>query len=330
MDALTGAGVMRRPLGKSGLQVSPIGLGCWPIAGMTSLDVNRRDSLATLHACADVGVNFLDTAFAYGADGESEKLIAEAVRGRRDQFVIATKGGVHWDADGRRVVDARPERLRHELHASLRRLQSEQVDLYYLHAPDPAVALSEVADVLREFQQSGLTRAVGASNLALDQMVELHSRCPLAACQPPYNMLQRQIESDLLPWCHEHDIAVVVYWPLMKGLLAGKMARDHRLPPADRRRAYPIYQGDEWERNQDFLDELRALAEEVGKTVAQVVLNWTIDRPGITAALCGAKRADQIVENAGALGWRLAPNHVRRIEEAIRRRGPAVTGQLPR
>jgi aryl-alcohol dehydrogenase-like predicted oxidoreductase len=138
-------------------------------------------------------------------------------------------------------------------------------------------------------------------------------------------MLQREIEQDTLPWCRERGIAVCIYWPLMKGLLAGRLARDHVFQPGDGRAKYPMFQGVEWQKNQDLLDDLRSIAAEVGKTIAQVVVNWTIHQPGITAALCGAKRPRQIEETAGAMGWRLNEGQVARIEAALERRGKAVT-----
>jgi aryl-alcohol dehydrogenase-like predicted oxidoreductase len=138
-------------------------------------------------------------------------------------------------------------------------------------------------------------------------------------------MLQREIEAAQLPWCREHGVSVVVYWPLMKGLLAGKLARDHVFDARDGRRKYPMFQGEEWTRNQDFLDELRPIAAEAGKSVAELVINWTIHQPGITAALCGAKRPEQIRANAGGMGWRLSANHMERIQQAIARRGTVAS-----
>jgi aryl-alcohol dehydrogenase-like predicted oxidoreductase len=172
--------------------------------------------------------------------------------------------------------------------------------------------------------EEGKTRSVGVSNLRLEQLEEFHAVCPIAASQPPYNMLQRQIEKDTLPWCREHGVSVIVYWPLMKGLLAGKLARDHVFPPTDGRAKYPMFQGEEWQKNQDFVDRLREIAREIGKTVAQVVVNWTIHQPGITAALCGAKRVYQIEETVGALGWRLDPEQLKMIGEALNDRGEPV------
>ena len=319
----------RRSLGKTTIEVSPVALGCWPISGMTSLDVNDADSRKTLEAALDAGVNFLDTAYCYGAAGESEKLIGELLRGRREEIVVATKCGLHWGENLQRVADARPERLRREVDESLRRLATDHVELLYLHAPDEQTPLAESAGALLELMQAGKARSIGVSNFSLAQLAEFHEICPLTAFQPPYNMLQRQIENDTLPWCRERGVSVIVYWPLMKGLLAGKLGRDAVFPPADGRAKYPMFQGEEYQRNQDFLDQLREIAAAAGKTVAQVVVNWTIHQQGITAALCGAKRADQIEETAGAMGWRLSPEQFAQIDRALAERGePSVRGAV--
>ncbi|MEX2120851.1 MAG: aldo/keto reductase [Pirellulales bacterium] len=314
-----------RPLGTTGIQVTPIALGCWPIAGMTSLGVNEADSLATIEACFDLGISFLDTAFCYGRDGQSERLIARAMKGRRSEMVIATKGGIHWDEAGKQAKDGRPATLRRQCEESLRRLETDYVDLLYLHAPDPQVPLADSAGALKELLDQGKTLSVGLSNATVDQLDEFAAVCPLAAFQPHYNMLQREIASDTLPWCRERSVAVIVYWPLMKGLLAGKLARDYVFAPGDGRAKYPMFQGQEWQKNQDLLDELRAIARDCGRSVAQLVINWTIHQPGITAALCGAKRPDQIRENAQAAGWRLTPDQIERIDGALVRRGTPVS-----
>ncbi len=313
----------------TGVRISPVAMGCWPISGMTSLGVNESDSLATLQAAIDHGVNFFDTAFCYGANGESERLIAKALGHRRDEIVIATKGGIHWDEAGKRVFDARPETLRRECEESLRRLETDRVELLYLHAPDPKTPLAESAGALRSLMDEGKARAVGVSNFSLQQLDEFHAVCPITAHQPAYNMLQRQIEQDTLPWCRERGVAVMVYWPLLKGLLAGRLPRDHVFAAGDGRAKYLMFQGSEWERNQDFVDQLREIARQCGKTVAQVVINWTIHQPGVTAALCGAKHPDQIIETAGAMGWRLTPEQLDQIAAALAARGePVVTSAV--
>ncbi|HJT31322.1 MAG TPA: aldo/keto reductase [Pirellulales bacterium] len=314
-----------RQLGTTDIRVSPVALGCWPISGMTSVGVTEADSLATIAACFDLGINFLDTAYCYGGSGESEKLIRRALGKRRDEMVIATKGGIHWGIDGQQVRDARPQTLRRQCEESLRRLGTDRVEMLYLHAPDPQVPVAESAGALRELIAEGKTRSVGLSNATVAQLEEFIAVCPLAAYQPHYNMLQREIEADTLPWCQAHGVSVVVYWPLLKGLLAGKLARDHVFAAGDGRAKYPMFQGDEWQKNQDLVDELREIAADAGRSVAQLVINWTIHRPGVTAALCGAKRPDQVRENAGGMGWQLSDAALARIEKALVGRGQPVS-----
>ena len=292
---------------------------------MTTLDVNESDSLKTLSAAYDCGVNFFDTAFAYGANGESERLIARALGGKRDSVVIATKCGLHWNADREREFDGSPKRLKFECEESLRRLSMDYVDLLYLHAPDPRIPVQDSAVALKEMLDAGKARCIGVSNFNVQQLEEFSAVCPVSVVQPPYNMLQRDIEADLLPWCQANDVACVIYWPLMKGLLAGKLKRDHVFGEGDGRPKYPMYQGDEWLKNHDLVDELRAIASDIGKTVAQLVVAWTIAQPGITSALCGAKRDHQIQETADALAWKMDDAMMNLVNDALSRRGAPKT-----
>jgi aryl-alcohol dehydrogenase-like predicted oxidoreductase len=313
----------RRPLGTSGFCVSPVALGCWPIAGVTTRGTNDADSIATIQKCFDVGINHLDTAYVYGRDGESENLIRRALGKRRDEMVIATKCGIHYEGS-EMVTDGRPERLRTECEESLRRLGTDRVELLYLHSPDDNVPVAESAGGLLELMVAGKTRSIGVSNFTVEQMEEFSTVGPITAIQPPYNMLLRGIEQRTIPWCRERNIAVMVYWPLMKGILAGKLERKAELDPRDGRRKYPGYAGDEWDRNQDFIDRLRGAAALSGRTVAQLVVNWTFSQPGITSALCGAKRPHQIEETAGAMGWPLSDAQREIIDAAIAARGKAA------
>jgi aryl-alcohol dehydrogenase-like predicted oxidoreductase len=312
-----------RPLSTTGLQVSEVALGCWPIAGLTSSGTSDAQSIATIQACFDLGVNHLDTAYMYGLDGESERLIARAIVGRRDEVVLATKCGLHWSPDGVRSHDARPETLRRECDESLCRLATDRVEVLYLHAPDKNVPVAESAGALRRLRDEGKVRAVGASNLSVAQLEEFSAECPIAAFQPPYNMIMRQIENDTLPWCRERGVAVLVYWPLMKGLLAGKVARDHIFGPDDNRRKYPMFLGEERRKNHDLVDRLAAIAQAAGRSVVELVVNWTVHQPGITAALCGAKRPDQIRQCAGGSGWQLSAEELAEIDAALADRGEA-------
>jgi aryl-alcohol dehydrogenase-like predicted oxidoreductase len=223
------------------------------------------------------------------------------------------------------ITDNRPERLRSECGESLRRLGTDRVELLYLHAPDDKVPIAESAAALRELMNEGKTRSVGVSNFTVEQMEEFHGVCPITAVQMPYNMLQRDIEKRTIPWCRERNVAVMIYWPLMKGLLTGKLQRGEALDEGDSRRNYPMYQGDELQKNQDFIDQLRHVADSAGHTVAQLAVNWTISQPGITSALCGAKRPAQIEETAGAMWWQLTDGARATINAAIAARGPTAT-----
>ncbi|MGH7199486.1 MAG: aldo/keto reductase [Planctomycetaceae bacterium] len=316
--------MQRRLLGRTGIAITPIAMGCWPITGITSIDVTESHSLQTLEAALDAGINVFDTAYCYGYDGESERMIGRALGDRREEIVIATKGGIHWQ-DRTQVKDGRPETLRRECDESLQRLGTDRVELYYLHAPDPNVPLAESAGAIRDLIDAGKVLSAGLSNATRAQLAEFHRVCPLAAYQPHYNMLQREMESSQWPWCVEHGVSVMVYWPLMKGLLAGKLRRDHQWNPRDGRRKYPMFQGEEWRKTHDFIDRLRPLADEAGLTLAQLVIQWTVSRPGITAALCGAKRPEQIRENAAALDRPLSEDQIARINQTIADRGPAIS-----
>jgi aryl-alcohol dehydrogenase-like predicted oxidoreductase len=312
-----------RRLGRTEIFVTSVAMGCWPIAGVSSLDVTEESSMAALQGALDAGINFFDTAYVYGYTGESERLIGRALGHRRDEIVIASKAGIEYGPDKKQARDARPKTIKRQCDESLARLGTEVIDLYYLHAPDGKTPLAESAGAFRELLQEGKILSVGVSNFEkASQYEEFHAVCQISADQPHYNMLQREIEAETLPWCVAHGVSVMVYWPLMKGLLAGKMRRDHKLDPTDKRLTYPVFQGQEWNKTHDFLDKIRPIAEESGKTIAQLAIAWVIQRPGITSALCGAKRPEQIRETAVAMDWALTAEQLARIDAAILERGP--------
>jgi aryl-alcohol dehydrogenase-like predicted oxidoreductase len=274
-----------------------------------------------LQAALDAGINFFDTAYVYGYDGESERLINKALGHRRDEIVIASKGGIEYGPDRKQHRDAHPKTIKRQCEESLQRLGTEVIDLYYLHAPDGRTPLAESAGAFRELLEEGKILSVGVSNFEKSaQYEEFHAVCQISADQPHYNMLQREIEAETLPWCVAHGVSVMAYWPLMKGLFAG-MRRDHQFDPKDKRLTYPVFQGEEWQKTHDFLDKIRPIAEESGKTIAQLAIAWVIQRPGITSALCGAKRPEQIRETAVAMEWTLTEEQLARIDQAIAERG---------
>jgi aryl-alcohol dehydrogenase-like predicted oxidoreductase len=319
-----------RPLGRSAVAVGPLGLGCWPLAGMTRAGVTRAAAEATVAAAIDAGITHLDTAYCYGEHGESERAIAAAIHGRRQRVVIAGKCGIHWEPDAaatpprRQAVDGRPERIRAEVEESLRRLGTDHLDLLYLHAPDPQVPLPESAGELARLLAAGKARAIGASNMSLAQLEMFAAACPLSACQLHFNMLQREIEREILPWCRAHGVAMVVYWPLMKGLLAGTMRRGQVFPTSDSRHKYPMFNGAEFERNLDFVEALRPIAARLGCSLPDLVLAWTAEQPGITSVLFGATSPEQVAINARALGVDLDDEARRDIAAATAARGPVA------
>ncbi len=312
----------KRRVGQTDIFVTPVAMGCWPITGITSTNVTEEQSLATLRAAFDSGINFFDTAFIYGYHGESETMIAQALGTHREEIVIASKCGLHWGVDKKQVRDARPETIKSECEESLQRLKTDRIDLYYLHAPDPNVPIEESAGAIRKLLEAGKILAAGVSNFSqIKQYEAFQSVCPISADQPHYNMLQREIEFDRIPWCREHQVSVIPYWPLMKGFLAGKLPRDHVWEERDGRQKYPIFQGNEWTRTHDFLDEIRPIAAESGMTLAQLAVFWCLQQPGITAALCGAKRPIQIQETAETMSKLLSVDQLSRVQKAIERRG---------
>ncbi len=297
--------------------VSSVALGCWPIAGISSLDVNEQDSLRTIAAALECGINFFDTAYSYGFSGQADLLLAKSLKGWTGETIIATKVGTHYDSDGQRVVDGRPETLIRHAKESLDRLNRDRLEVLYLHTPDPNVPLQESADAIAELISSGLVLHAGVSNVNLPQLQLFHSRCPVTVVQPYFNMLQRDVVAEIGAYCEAEKISIACYWVLMKGLLAGRMQRDHQFDPADRRLTYAVYRGEAWQRAQDLLDELRAISKEMNCTVAQLVVAWTIAQPGITVALCGAKRPEQITETAVAMNLVLSGDILDRINRLV-------------
>jgi aryl-alcohol dehydrogenase-like predicted oxidoreductase len=292
---------------------------------MTRSGITQSTAVAAVAAALDAGVVHLDTAYCYGETGQSERAIASALAGRpRDAAVIAGKCGIHWEPGRKQCVDGRPERLRAEVEESLVRLGTDHVDLLYLHAPDPTIPLEDSAGELSQLLAEGKTRAVGVSNVSLEQLERFAAACPLSACQMHYNMLQREIEADILPWCHRRGIAMVVYWPLMKGLLAGGMPRDTVFPTTDSRHKYPMFNGLEFQRNLDFVEALRPVSTRLGCSLPDLVLAWTAEQAGITCVLFGATSPEQVRINASALVCELDDNARQAIATAIHDRGPVA------
>ncbi len=297
--------------------VSAVGLGSWSMSGMATPGTSYADSLATIRVCFDLGINHIDTAFCYGRTGEWEKLIRDALGQRRDEMIIATKAGIHWDEHGYPVFDASPVALRRQCELSLKRLNTDHVDLLYLHAPDNKVPIAESAGTLKQLIDEGKTRSAGVSNTTLSQLKMFALECPVVAFQPLYNMLQRNAEYDTIPYCRRQGIAVLSYSPIAKGILAGKFTREHVFSPADERYHHPLYQKHVWARNIETVEKLKAVAVKNECTLVELVTAWIIRKNGTTAAICGAKRPEQIAEFANAVTFILKDEIISEIERIL-------------
>lgn len=273
-------------------------LGLWPVAGVTTMGVTRQDAELTISAAIECGITHFDTAFSYGYDGESDRLLGQFICGDRDRFHVTGKVGQRWTDDHQRVVDGSPTTLIADAEASLRRIGIEHFDLLMLHSPDPDVAIETSAETIDQLRRRGLCRKIGVCNVNVDQRSQFASAAPCDAIQCPLNMLQQDSLRQLIPDCHREGCDVQVFWVLMKGLLAGKITRDHKFAAGDSRPNYSIFQGEARARAHDFLDELRSIATDTGSTVSQLAIGWTLAQPGVTAALVGARRPEQIRETA--------------------------------
>ena len=224
---------------------------------------------------------------------------------------------MHWDNQRQRVLDATPKRLLEEAAQNLKRLDVEYVDLMYLHTPDANTPIEESAAAIRQIVERGWARYAGVSNVTAAEAERFHSVCPVIAVQPYFNMFQQDAVEGLRGFCRRHNAALICYWVLMKGLLAGHMRRDHQFDPRDRRLTYEIFRGESWQRTQDFLDRLRAIAARIDCTVSQLVIAWTLAQPDITVALCGAKHPAQIIDNAAGMRLQLDADSMAEINNCI-------------
>jgi aryl-alcohol dehydrogenase-like predicted oxidoreductase len=290
----------------AGIDVSRIGLGTWAIGGLDWGAVPDEVAVATCLGAVERGINLIDTAPIYG-HGRSEEIVGKAIRahGRRDAFFIATKAGLEWGPAGV-FANSTASRLRKELEESLRRLGTDYIDLYQIHWPDTLVSIAETAALLAEFQHEGKIRAMGVSNFNVAQMEAFRSVAPLASNQPPYNLFERQIDAGILPWCAANSVAVLTWSTLCRSLLGGRVKRGMSFDPKDIRSVDPKFQEPRFGQYMAAIDGLAALAKErYGKTVLELAARWVLDRPGISVALWGAHRPDQLDAVAGVMGWKL-------------------------
>jgi len=315
-----------RQLGKSDLSISTVGLGCWAIGGWWWGGTDVNESIAAVQKAIDVGMTFIDTAPVYGW-GLAEEIVGRALEGRRDRAVIATKCGVIWDREqgelffedaGHRIFRClSKENILREVEVSLRRLRTDRIDLYQCHWPDKTTPLELTMDALLTLRDQGKIRAIGVSNFTASMHAECLKHGPLHSSQPRYNMLDRKMEKDVLPFCRKHNVGVVAYSPLEQGILTGKVTPDREFAPDDYRTKRPWFQKENLRRALGFLDRIRPIAEEHGKSLTQLAIAWVLSQPGVTAAIVGARRPEQVEHNAGGAGWQLTDDELQRIEAEL-------------
>ena len=328
-----------RQLGTSDLEVPTIVFGAWAIGGWYWGPQEDAESIRTIHAAIDAGITCIDTAPMYGM-GHSEEVVGKAIKGRRDQVVLATKCGLRWDTPDEgdeyftcRMPDGSEHPVRRNLHKraileeaeiNLRRLDTDHIDLYQCHWPCKSAPIEETMDALVTLKDQGKIRAIGVSNFAPEMLAECLAYGPLVSDQPPYSLLRRNAEADVLPFCLEHHIGVIVYSPLQQGLLTGKMTPDRTLHDDDYRKGQKWFTAGNRQRVLDALERIRPIADAHGATLAQTTLAWTVAQPGITSAIVGARTPEQAVENAKAGDIQLSDDELATIRSVFEELGGPV------
>ena len=291
-----------RKLGRTDVEVSELILGAWVFGGRNfgNAVVDDGESIATIHAALDAGITMIDTAEIYGS-GHSEQVIGTALKGRRDQVMIATKV---WRKNLTR------EGVEAALTGSLSRLQTDYVDLYQIHWPSVEIPITETMETLAACREDGRIRHIGVSNFSAEQMAAALRITRLESLQPPYSLYWRFVEGAELPFCREHDLAVIPYSPMAQGLLTGKFGRDHVFTGGDIRAKSYLFNGRTFEAACDGVDRMRRIAAELGCPVVHLALAWLLAQPGVTAPIVGARRPDQLEGLLGSVDLALSAEHL--------------------
>jgi len=312
-------------LGYTDLELTRVGLGTWAIGGggweFGWGPQDDKDAIDAILAALDAGVNWIDTAAIYGL-GHSEELIGRALRQASHKPFIATKCGLLQDAHSHIVHRLKSNSIRDECHASLKRLGVDTIDLYQIHWPDPKEDLEQAWEQMALLAEQGTIRYAGVSNFDIEQIERIRKIHPLASLQPPYSMLRRAVEDELLDYCAKHRIGVIVYSPMQRGLLTGKFTKERlsSLAPDDHRRRSPDFQEPQFSATVQMVEELKPITERNSLTLAQLAVAWVLRRSEVTAAIVGARRPEQIKETAPAADVELSGDDIREIEQLLTKR----------
>ncbi|MEC1615024.1 aldo/keto reductase [Bacillus mojavensis] len=303
----------------TGIKVSRIGLGTWAIGGTMWGGTDEKTSIETIRSALDKGITLIDTAPAYGF-GQSEEIVGKAIKqhGARDQVVLATKTALDWK-NNQLFRNANRARIIQEVEDSLQRLQTDYIDLYQVHWPDPLVPIEETAEVMKELYDAGKIRAIGVSNFSVEQMDTFRAVAPLHTIQPPYNLFERDIEENVLPYAKDKQMTTLLYGSLCRGLLTGKMTEDHSFEGDDLRNHDPKFQKPRFKEYLSAVNQLEDLAKtRYGKSVIHLAVRWILDQPGAGIALWGARKPQQIEAVSEITGWTLSSEDKKDINTILK------------
>ena len=312
-----------RQLGNSDLHLTPLGIGAWAIGGSgwngSMGPQNEDDSVPAIHAALDFGLNWIDTAALYGL-GHSEEVVARALEGRSPRPYVFTKCERVWDKDGNVGASLKRDSVRRECEDSLRRLHTDVIDLYQIHWPDPDEDIEEGWSELARLKEEGKVRYIGVSNFNVTQMQRAEHIAPITSLQPPYSLVTRQIENEILPYCAKKNIGVIPYSPMAAGLLTGSMTRERvaNFIAEDWRRNLPNFKEPLLSRNLKLVEHLREIGNRHGRSPGEVAIAWTLNHPAVTGAIVGFRNPKQVAGIIGALEFRLQPSEVAEIEDALK------------
>lgn len=313
----------KRRLGNSDLEITRVGVGAWAMGGggwaFAWGAQDDRQSIAAIHAALDRGVNWIDTAAVYGL-GHSEEVVARALAGRSARPYVFTKCERLWNEQGEIRPSLKADSIRRECEASLRRLKVERIDLYQVHWPQPDEDVEEGWDTLAKLRDEGKVRWIGVSNFNPEQMERCQRMAPITSLQPPYSAVSPEIEADILPYCEQHAIGVIVYSPMKSGLLSGKMTRDRvaNLPQDDFRRRALAFQEPQLSRNLELAELMGRVGARHGVNAGVVAIAWTLRHPAVTGAIVGMRSPEQAAEVLAALEFRLEAEEIAEIDRFLK------------
>ena len=319
-------------LGKSDVEVSPVVFGAWAIGGWMWGGTDDRLAMKALKSSFDEGVTSIDTAPVYGL-GHSEKIIGKFIKEvGRNNVEVLTKFGWNWEMPKGEALmkgscpggpetsiysNASKEGVVYEVEQSLKRLQVDFIDLYQIHRPDPNTSIEETVEACLQLQKEGKIKAFGVSNMSVDLIKQAQEIINVASSQSPYSMVYRKIEDDIIPYCLEENTGILAYSPLQRGLLTGKITSDYTFGENDHRSKAKWFKEPNRSRTNEFLEKIKPIANDHGKTLSQLVINWTVRRAGITAVLVGARNAEQASENAKSMSFTLTDEEVMMINTEL-------------